>query len=1322
MIPIQTKLLKTYLKRLTNLNSRNKSLVLSSLPSEQFLDIHDLDFLDSKSSFEVICQLIAQKNIVKLCELADPRFEKVNEVSKKIRKIARTEQFIAEERGAQDLYVGWPFIRGKFIDGTVIHAPLVFFPVTLEQTEKYWQLRRRPEPSMLNRSFLLAFSHFCQINVSDELLETNLDEFDKDALNFRTELYNLLKDSPIKLNFNQDLFQNKLSWFDAQKIPDLELLERNGELKLYPEAVLGIFPQAGSFLAPDYEVLIEQFRETQPLLPSGDELLQIHSPITNFELTASSIQPVKESETFTVFRQDATQELALQKIKQGQSLVIQGPPGSGKSQLIANLISDFTARGKRVLLVCQKRVALDVVYERLKSVGVSDFVALIHDFKNDRAALYKQISKQIDEVETFKSQNYTLDAVLLERQFLQASRAIDQDVATLEEFKKALFDESICGLSAKELYLTSDADAPQIDLQNQFKSLKFNQLTTFENKLKSFLQYDKLIPNTHFWHERVNFANFGFEELNQIKKVIVEIPSYVKSTENWQQLATMPQVGQSLKLVLEEVNQLDENAWRISKQIDDKISAWWSKINKQLEQYQQLGILGDECTSEDLKLIGTRLDKLIEARQSLLKWPFYNDKTFFKILTAKYDLSMDFYDLIKLKEKLANRIGWENDIADIETKLNLSLLKGVPSQTNAAFEQLKQDFSKVQKFDLTIRQSAILIQDIFKNYDGLTAFRKEIERMKNLSDEAILKYQNWRKFLTDNQINQIANSESTATISQMLSNDFDVLVETDKIKESFTTLEWQVVEKLLGLENPLSCFQNSLRLTWLQYIEEQNPILRGVSSLKISQLEENLQQNILLKQTLSQEILRLKLREQTYQELEFNRLKNRVTFRELYHQTTKKRKIWSVRKLLENHAEEIFKLVPCWMTSPEAASAIFPLTEDLFDLVIFDEASQCYSEYGIPALFRAKQFVIAGDSKQLTPTDLYRIRLEVENEDENPDSEIDSLLDLATQYIQQATLQGHYRSQTPDLISFSNQHFYQNKLQLLPHFEHINRHEPAIKYIKVDGEWKNNTNRTEAEKVWELVHKISKNNPEKSIGIVTFNYQQQLLIQEIQSENVETLGAKSLFIKNIENVQGDERDIIVFSIGYAPDAKGKVKAQFGSLNAQGGENRLNVAITRAREAIYLVTSILPHQLEVENTLHEGPKLFKKYLEYALLVSENEFVPNIQPSPKFSADWFLKTKIVSHNPQLTTHNSQLTTHNSQLTTHNSHLTSQILGTDIAIKNGDKYESVILTDDDLYYESISAKASHAYLPLQLNEKSWPFKRLWSREWWRKAVNNL
>ena len=1052
-------------------------------------------------------------------------------------------------------------------------------------------------------------------------------------------------------------------------------------------------------------------------------------------------EAIKESETFTAFPQDATQELALTKIKQGELLVVQGPPGSGKSQLIANLISDFTARGKQVLLVCQKRVALDVVYDRLKEVGAENFVALIHDFKNDRAALYKQLSRQIEEVEEFKKQNYTLDSVLIERQFLQASRAIDQAVSELDEFKKALFDELICGLSVKELYLTSDTDTPQIDLKNEYKYFKFNTLQVFEEKLKAFLQYDKLIPASHFWYERVSFAKFGFEDLNQIKILISEIPEYIKNLNHWQKLATEPTVNEDLKTILAQLENLDENVWRLAKLQNEKINNWWENVAKSLNQ--NIAYLGDECRSEDLKVFVLRLDKLIEARQSFLKWPFYQDKSYFKILTAKLGLGMELYDLLKLKEKLERRLDWEKVILEIENILDVSLLKPLPSQTIIAFEGLKNDFEIAQKLNVTISKSDVLIQENSGKYSDLEDFKTEITKLKNQSDEAIEKYKNWRKYLTEKQVlgftiydlRRFAARFTTVrrtiydyqppTIHYSLSTinltDFDLLVEADKIKESFTDVELEVVNKLIGKDDALACFQNSLRLAWLQHIEDQNPILRAVSSLKMSQLEESLQQNILLKQELSREILRLKLREQTYQELEFNRLKNRVTFRELYHQTTKKRKIWSVRKLLENHSEEIFKLVPCWLTSPEAASAIFPLTQGLFDLVIFDEASQCYAEYGIPALYRSKQFVIAGDSKQLTPTDLYRIRLDIENEDESPDNEIDSLLDLATQYIPQTTLQGHYRSQSLDLISFSNQHFYQNRLQLLPHFDKVKQNEPAIKYIKVEGEWKNNSNRIEAEKVWELVAKITEESPEKSIGIVTFNYQQQHLIQEIGG-----IG-NNLFIKNIENVQGDERDIIIFSVGYAPDIKGKVKAQFGSLNAQGGENRLNVAITRAKESIYLITSVLPNQLEVENTAHEGPKLFKKYLEYALEVSEGRFVPNVSPPAKYQTSWFLKNKLSPlssvHSPQSTVHKSQFIVQSPQLAVYNPQF--PVPSSQSIVQSPEsrvQSQVVLLTDDDVYFESISAKESHAYLPLQLRQKKWLFQRVWSREWWRKTLNNL
>ncbi|MFN3382614.1 MAG: DUF4011 domain-containing protein, partial [Runella zeae] len=233
-------ILKVYLRRLTNLSTRNRSLLLTSLPSEQFLDWQVLDYLEGRSAFEVLKEVISQKKTIKLCQRLDSRSEKSNEASKKLAKIARTAQFIEEERGSQDLYVGYPFVRGKLMDGTVIHAPLAFFPVGLslkslsESSQKvYWELHRRDEPAVLNRSFLLAYGHFNQVSISDELLEKNLDELSKDALAFRTELYELLKNSTLEINFNQELFQDTLRYFEAQSKADLDLIERNGELKLY---------------------------------------------------------------------------------------------------------------------------------------------------------------------------------------------------------------------------------------------------------------------------------------------------------------------------------------------------------------------------------------------------------------------------------------------------------------------------------------------------------------------------------------------------------------------------------------------------------------------------------------------------------------------------------------------------------------------------------------------------------------------------------------------------------------------------------------------------------------------------------------------------------------------------------------------------------------------------------------------------------------------------------------------------------------------------------------------------------------------------------
>lgn len=230
---------------------------------------------------------------------------------------------------------------------------------------------------------------------------------------------------------------------------------------------------------------------------------------------------------------------------------------------------------------------------------------------------------------------------------------------------------------------------------------------------------------------------------------------------------------------------------------------------------------------------------------------------------------------------------------------------------------------------------------------------------------------------------------------------------------------------------------------------------------------------------------------------------------------------------------------------------------------------------------------------------------------------------------------------------------------------------------------------TEAEEVVKIVFESFLHTPTKSIGVVTFNSKQQDLIEDLiwkKAIDANIILPQAFFVKNIENVQGDERDIIVFSIAYAPDSYGKMQAQFGSLNQQGGENRLNVAVTRAREKMYIVASIVPQQLVVENALNEGPKLFKKFLEYAYFHQHNS-ISVIESS--------------GHAESL----AQLLIKNDQSFSPTKHLFSDV----------QKGENLVLTDDNQFFTALSIKDFFAYKPLELKSKNWNFERQFSRNFW-------
>ena len=525
-------ILQSYLKRLTNLSGNNRSLLLLKLNVEQFIDLHDLDHVNGAPSWQIMEQLITKKSQVKLVPQSDARDELSNKIAARLKKLNRREKFLFEESGARDMYVGWPFVEGKFNDGTILRAPLCFFPVELELEKEHWVLSLKKDVNIsFNKSLLLAFSHYNEIKPDEELVEHSFDDYDRHATTFKNQLYEQISSSSIDIPFSREFYAEQLEPFANLVKDQLEQGYDLGELSLKMQAVLGLFPQADSYLVPDYDLMLEkkQFESIEQFFEERVVTEQSRSD-TYFDPETFFLHSVKEDETYTPFPLDAYQENALKAVKKGNSIVVQGPPGTGKSQLICNLAADFIARGKKVLIVSQKRAALDVVYNRLKSNDIHEFAALVHDFKADRKEIYDKIARQIERLQEYKRSNNNLDALQLDRQFRQASLTIEENVDQLEEYKAALFDNSECGLSVKELYLTSYPEEEQIAMVQEYSEFHFNRLDKFKSKLDLYFDYaNALDVDEHPWSDRVSFAEFKASDLNEILACLEEIPKEAKA-------------------------------------------------------------------------------------------------------------------------------------------------------------------------------------------------------------------------------------------------------------------------------------------------------------------------------------------------------------------------------------------------------------------------------------------------------------------------------------------------------------------------------------------------------------------------------------------------------------------------------------------------------------------------------------------------------------------------------------------------------------------------------------------------------------------------
>ena len=438
----------------------------------------------------------------------------------------------------------------------------------------------------------------------------------------------------------------------------------------------------------------------------------------------------------------------------------------------------------------------------------------------------------------------------------------------------------------------------------------------------------------------------------------------------------------------------------------------------------------------------------------------------------------------------------------------------------------------------------------------------------------------------------------------------------------------------------------------------------------------------------------------------------------------KKKRHLSIRQVFRKCPTIIPKLKPCLMMSPLSVSTMLPAKDYHFDLVIFDEASQVFPYDAIGAICRGKQLVVAGDQQQLPPSDYFNRTSDDGDENEEDYDEVrigdfGSILDIAIKIgIKRVRLKWHYRSRREPLIAFSNHYYYDNQLITFP-CVHDTDKQPAVQFHLVNGVWmsgggNNSCNPIEAVKTAELVLQHFREYHQYSLGVITCNVRQQ---SEVEAALESLRGNQKnnkfeqyfdqerpdpFFIKNLETVQGDERDVIIFGVGYGKNTEGKMSMNFGPLNREGGERRLNVAVTRARYHVHLISSIRSFDIDTKRTSRLGPQRLQEYLEYAEHGTK-VLSANTIPQKNLTESLFEEQVMQKLESRGLTVRSQIGCSGFRI--------------DLALVNPEQPESYVIgieCDGATYHQTATARDRDRLRQEILERLGWQIIRIWSTDW--------
>ena len=919
---------------------------------------------------------------------------------------------------------------------------------------------------------------------------------------------------------------------------------------------------------------------------------------------------------------DASQMFAIESGNQGMSFVLHGPPGNGKSQTITGQIAVALGEGKKVLFVTEKLAGLSVVQKRLEEIGLGPFCLELHSDKARKQDVLRHFSKVLELAEEH-------DTIKLAGR----SRKLAQIRESLDGYAQALHSVSQCGMSLYELItryeqLQSDVQfapeellppeqvteavlADQEELLGRMNSM-LRELGSLENHA---LRRITGVTYSQEVRQRINAAISGYKKA--LEKAVVaadafakvyELPeaaSYVEYesfADLAQQLTAWKEFPRSwdgngdLLAALQPVKELAE-AFSAANVLREQLLEQWKPAFLELpgryllDDYQR-GMNGS-VLSRQVCLLRFRkkltpLEKVGIAPENLA--PHLVKLSHYQFCVNRAERLMEESALL-LKDSFGEPPYHWNDILHTIDKAEYTVSK-LRTLTHSNSEEFRvkyagsehgsmQSVEMKKAWDelLTKRDTLYGMLDMIPSASGLDWIHRETadcERMLEQSD--MLK--DWTAW---NSLCQEAKKMGLGCVVDALYSGVD----PEQVCSGYRKAVYQsVIGHIIDTQSALSGFSGLIFNDKINSLRQLDQELIGLTRQEINEK---------VIQRISQTVAAAR--------------KENAALSTLRKAISVNGRGTTLRKLFAQISELLFELCPCMLMSPTSVAQYLPMRSGLVDLVIFDEASQLPTSKAVGALARGENAVIVGDCNQMPPTSFFASNaVDEDNMDiEDLESVLDDCLSLN---MPSCYLRWHYRSRHESLIAFSNNRFYDNKLLTFPSARDRNSH-VQLRLVEngVFDRGKTRQNRAEAEAVVEELRGRSRSGDRSpmSVGIITFNIEQQRLIEDLLQEACredECLRSwcdqarERLFIKNLENVQGDERDVILLSVGYGPDKNGKVSLNFGPLNRAGGWRRLNVAVSRARHEMQVFTSLLPEQIDLRRSGSRGVQELRAFLEYA----------------------------------------------------------------------------------------------------------------------------